>query len=239
MEPQTGAHFNAVEGGKAHRGVDYFAVFDSGDGGAVADVAGYYLRAFGSAEDFAHFTGYIAVGGAVRAVASYRVLFVHFVRDRVHPRVVGHGLVEGGVEDEDLRDARESVGDALDAHEVSAGVKGREVAALFELFDDFGGDLDRLGEERATVDYSVSDGFDFVHRLDAAVVSRREGVDEDLGRDRVVRHGELGDVVFSAGHFVGDLTVDTDALADALCYYFVCSGVEELILERRAAGVDD
>ena len=71
----------------------------------------------------------------MRAVASYRVLFVAFRTGSAYIHaVVGHGLVEGGVEDEDLRDARESVGDALDAHEVSAGVKGREVADTVSSF---------------------------------------------------------------------------------------------------------
>ena len=145
--------------------------------------------------------------------------------------------MERRVENQDLRDAGKRVGDALDAHQVSAGVQRSEVAAELKLLNDLGGDENRLGEVGAAMHDAVTDRFDLVHRLDTAVFGRSEGVDEDLGSDRVVRHGQFSDKIFPSGHFVSDFAIDSDALADALRHYVKCSSVEKLVFERGRARV--
>ena len=235
----AGAHDHAVKRREAHGGVDALAALDRGDGRAVADVAGDDLRLLeGLVQQLRHFAGHEPVRGAVRAVAADVVLLVHIPGNAVHVGLRRHGLVERGVEDEDLRLVGHDGEAALDAHDVRAGVKGSEVAAELELIENLVAQKDGLEEVGTAVHDTVADALDLVHVGDDAELGIGEVLDDDLGGHGVILHGDLDLVLLAVLSLaVLDAAVDADALADALGEDGFGGGIEELVLQGRRTGV--
>ena len=146
--------------------------------------------------------------------------------------------MERGIEDQHLGGIRHRSEAALDAHDVRAGVQGREVTAKFELCQHFIGEQHRLREISAAVDDAVADGLDLIHALHRAVLRTEQRVDDDLSGDGVVGHRDFL-LVDRAGLevLVLDLAVNADALAKALCADNACGRVKQLILQRAGACV--
>ena len=165
-----------------------------------------------------------------------------FVGDSIHVGLAGHGLVEGGVENGDLRD--------LGAHDPAAGFDAGDVGGVVErgegdavlnglhdvLVDENGG-----GEGLAAVDDAVADGIDLGHGLDDAVFLARELVDD--GRDRF-RMGREVDVLIE-DRLVADeglmlqMAADADALAKTFREDLLAVHIKELVFEGRASRVDN
>ena len=113
---------------------------------------------------------------------------------------------------------------------------------LFDGFDDLVVDQDRLRELLAAVEDAVTDSVDLLHALDDAVLLVDKGLQNSLDGFVMGGHWDVNGVegllAFDLG-LICELTVDADTLADALGADLFCLHVEQLILERRAAGVDD
>ena len=166
------------------------------------------------------------------------VLLVILIGQCVHVGLGRHGLVEGGVEDEDLGQFGQELAHGFVAFQVGGAVQGRQVHVLFPLLDDFGGDDEALGEDAAVHD-AVAGGSDLVERLDGAVFGVEQGVEHQLDA-----HGVVGDVGFddfraAVGHlgfeegaFQADF-LDSAGGQDFLVVHFV-----ELVLDGRTSAVD-
>ena len=158
----AGAHDEALERGEAHGGINALAVQNGGAAGTVTEVSGNEAAVFRLfAENLGGFAGHEAVACAMGAVAADFVFFVELVGDAVEVGLARHGLVEGGVEHGDLREAREELGGAFHAGGVCGFVERGEQRDAADVVDDFLRHLFAL-DVLAAVHHAVADGFDSV-----------------------------------------------------------------------------
>ena len=161
----AGAHDEALERGEAHGGINALAVQNGGAAGTVTEVSGNEAAVFRLfAENLGGFAGHEAVACAVGAVAADLVFFVELVGDAVEVGLARHGLVEGGVEHGDLREAREELGGAFHAGGVCGFVQRGEQRNAADVVNDFLRDAFAL-DVLAAVHNAVADGFDGVGEL--------------------------------------------------------------------------
>ena len=112
--------------------------------------------------------------------------------------------------------------------------------ALLNGGHDLAGDEGGGGKLLAAVHHAMAHGVDLRGALDHAVLGREQGVQHGLDSLGVGRHGDFKFVFGIPGRdFVGQATVDADALAQTLGQHLAGLGVHELILQGGAAGVDD
>ena len=181
-----------------------------------------------------------AVRRAVEAVAAQVILRVILGGDCIAVGFGRHGHVERRVEDRDLGLAGHGLFTGFDAHKVGGVVqraKGNAVAdgLLAGVVDDAGGN-----KLVAAVQHAVTHSVDLVDGLDDAVLAVDQNVHDSLDSLFVRGHGDVLDQ-FLAGRddLVVESAVKTDALAQTLGGDVAGIGVHELILQARAAGVDD
>ena len=237
------AHRQADQRGEAHGRVDALAAVDRADGAAVAHVAGDKLELFdGLAHELGAAGGHVAVARAVEAVAADAVIPVIFIRNGVHIGLSGHGLVERGVEHGDHRHVVAHDGAAgVDAGDVGGVVQRGERRALLERGHDGVVDFDRAGELLAAVDDTVADGVDLLHGGDHTVLGAGQLVDDRGDGLGVGGHRQVfvKDGLAADERGVLEVAVDADALAQTLGQDVFGLHVDQLILQGRAAGIDD
>lgn len=194
----AGAHDQALERGHAHRGLDRLASVDRARRGAVAEVEHDGLEVgAATAEERGGRLRDELVRRAVEAVAADAVLVGEIGGDRVRGRLRGDRVVEGRVEDRDVRDVGEGLLRGLDALEVRRVVQRGEVGEVLDV------DLDEVGDER---------------RLVEALAAVDDAVSDRDGRELVEARSVLGegaDHRVEAGGVVGDRGLELDALAVA------------------------
>ena len=186
--------------------------------------------------------GHVAVARAVEAVAADAVVLVVFIRNGVHIGLAGHGLVERGVEHGDHRHVVAHDGAAgVDAGDVGGVVQRRKRRALLERGHDGVVDLDGAGELLTAMDDTVADGVDLLHGGDHTVLGAGQLVDDRGNGLGVGGHRQVfvKDGLAADERGVLQVTVDTDALAKALGQKVLGLHVDQLIFQRRAAGIDD
>ena len=205
-------------------------------------MAGDDLELFdGLAHQLGAARGDIAVGGAVEAVAADAVVLVVLIGDSVHEGFAGHGLMESGVEYGNHGHVAHDVAAGLDAGDVGRVVQGRERDALFDGGHDGVVDAHGAGKLFAAMDDAVADGVDLLHGGHDTVLLARQLLDDGGDRLGVGGHGDVlvEDRLAADQRAVLQVTVDPDPLAKALGHDLLGLHVDELILQRRAAGVDD
>jgi len=188
----AGAHDESLEGRESHRGVNALAVLDGCNGGSVADVTGDDAFLLGlDAKEFADTLADVAVTRAVEPVATYAVLLVELVGQGIHIGVVGHGLVEGGVEDSHLRDVGQEGFHGVHALDVGRVVERGQVVAGGEGFHDFGGEAHRLVETLATVHHAMADGIQFIETAEHGIGATGQHLKDELYAGGVLLDGTL------------------------------------------------
>ena len=161
----AGAHDEAFQRGKAHGGIYALAVQNGGAAGAVTEMSRDEAAVFRLlAENLGGFASHEAVACTVCAVAANLVFFVELVGDAVEVSLARHGLVEGGVEHGDLREAREELGGAFHTGGVCGFMQRGEQRDAADIVDDFLRHLFAL-DILAAVHHAVADGFDGVGEL--------------------------------------------------------------------------
>ena len=176
----------------------------------------------------------------MRTVAADPVFLCVLVFDGIGACLFGHGLMERGVENKDLRNIRHDLGAAFNAHKMSRSVKRCKVVAETELLNDLRSDKTALKEVRTAMDHTMSDSLYLAHIFYAAENRVGKGIDNDLHCDGVIGHCDIALVLLPVlAEAVLNAPVDPDTLADAFCKNVSALGVEELIFKRRAAGVDN
>ena len=121
---RTRTHHKTVKRRYAHSGIKRLAALNSGNRRTVAEMAGNdvdLLRLL--AEHSGGTCRYIAVRGAVEAIAAKLVFLVVFIRNRIDIGIIRHGLVEAGIENADLRNLADDLFAGTDTGKVCRVVK--------------------------------------------------------------------------------------------------------------------
>ena len=239
----AGAHGETCQRSEAHGGVHGLAAVHSADGGTVAQVAGDDLQLFdGLAQHSGGALGDILVRGAVEAIAADLVLRVVLIGQSVHIGLGRHGLMESGIEHAHHGNAGHAGLAGLDAGDVGGVMQRCQGDAVLQSLHDLVGDQDRAGKGLAAVDHAVADSVDLRHGGDNAVLGVHQSVQNGLDGLGMSGHchvdGLQGLLALHLG-LIGELAVDTDALAEALGQQIAGLGVQELILQGRTACVND
>ena len=181
------------------------------------------------------------MGGAVEAVAADAVILVVLVRNGVHESLAGHGLMEGGVEHGDHGDVAHNGLAGVDAGDVGGVVKGGKGSALLKSGHDVVVDLDGAGELLTAVHHAVTDSVDLLHGGDDTVLRAGELLDDSGDGFGVGGHGDvfIKDGLAADQGAVLEVTVDADSLSEALGHDLLGVHIDQLLIERGAAGFDN
>ncbi len=173
---------------------------------------------------------------AVGAVLADVQLVDDVARQGVAPGLLGDVVVEGGVGDDHVADRGEELAADLDDVGLGVVVQGRERSDLADPAEGLVGDDLGLGEVPAALDHAVADALDLVG-VEAGLV---EDLEDVLDGRLVVGKRDLELALLATALLVADeRAVDADALAVALGEDLARGSVEKLVLQRRAASVDD
>ena len=114
--------------------------------------------------------------------------------------------------------------------------------ALLNGGHDLIGDEDGLGELLAAMHHAVAHSVDLLHGADHAVVGVHQSVQHSLNGLGMGGHSHVNGVqhllALDLG-LVGELAVNTDTLAQALGQQHTGFGIQQLILQRGTACVDN
>ena len=234
------SHDNAVQRSEAHGSVNGLAALDGGDGGAVAEVAGYDLEILDIlAHSVSESLAYKSVRCAVEAVLSYVQLLVALVGKAVHERLLRHGGMERGIEYDYLRSRSRNYLLACSQGERVGVVMYRcELCEVVYLLDNFVCNEGGLAEDLSALYYSVAYGGDLTHAVDDLALAGGEYLNELLERLGVCRELAVSLDCPAVERGVLDMTVDTDTVAVALCNNALVLHIDKLVLQRGAAGID-
>ena len=150
--------------------------------------------------------------------------------------------MEGGVEHGDHGHAGHNLLAGTDTGQVGGVVERSQGDAVLNGLHHFVGDEDGLVEGLTAVHHAVANSVDLLHGADDAVLSVHQGVQHGLDGLGMSGHSNINGVQhLLALHLglVGELAVDADALAQALGQQVAGLGIQKLILQGRAASVDD
>ena len=90
------------------------------------------------------------------------------------------------------------------------------------------------------MDHPVTHCVDLLHGGDDAVLRVHQGVQHGLDGLGMGGHGHVAGVYGGLPRgLIGEFAVDADALAKALGQHVLAAGVQQLVFQGRAAGVDD
>lgn len=234
------SHDNAVQRSEAHGSVNGLAALDGGDGGAVAEVAGYDPEILDIlAHSVSESLAYKSVRCAVEAVLSYVQLLVALVGKAVHERLLRHGGMERGIEYDYLRSRSRNYLLACSQGERVGVVMYRcELCEVVYLLDNFVCNEGGLAEDLSALYYSVAYGGDLTHAVDDLALAGGEYLNELLERLGVGRELTVSLDCPAVERGVLDMTIDTDTVAVALCNNALVLHIDKLVLQRGAAGID-
>ena len=230
------AHDDALKRRDAHGGIEAFAVLHSGNGGAVAEMAGHDPGALGlAAQQFDAALADKSVRGPVEAVTADMIFLIVFIGQGVHKRVIRHGGVEAGIEHGDLRYAGHDLFTGFDPHQIRRVMERAEVEAFPDRFLDFLIDKHGAVELFAAVQNAMTDSADLLHGCDHASVSTDERIQHQTDGFAVILHFAvltLAALFGGAGDGMGELAVfKSDLLANALRKQLFGLHIDQLIFQ--------
>ena len=147
--------------------------------------------------------------------------------------------MESGVEHGHLGGLGHDLLAGLDAHEVGRIVEGAQGDALLNGLDAGLVNDAALGESHAAMEHTVAHGRDLIGGGDNAFDGVNHDVQHCLNGLAMGGHGDILLHVVPAGDLVGQTAVDADALAQALGEDLAALGLHKLVLQGRAACIDD
>ena len=178
--------------------------------------------------------------GSVEAVAAYAVLGVVLIGQRVQIGFCRHGLMECGIENAYHRSVGHKSLAGCDTLQVGGVVQRSQVDAFFQSLNDVVGDEDGARILLACVYYAVANCADLIHGLGYAVLGVGERVQHVADGVLVILHRSLQDPLVHTDLLVLDHgAFDADSLDQAFAQEFFVLHLQDLILQGRAAAVDD
>ena len=180
------------------------------------------------------------MGSAVEAVATNLVLLVELIRQSVHVMLRRHGLMERGIKYSYLRDIlAHNVLARADTDQVCRVVQRSQRNASLDCLDNFIIDEDGISKVLAAVYDTMTNSINFGHGLDNAPLLVNQDVDDSADCIGMILHRNVCLVLFFLVRVgVGQTTINTNSLAQALSQNSLVVHVEELILQGRAARID-
>jgi hypothetical protein len=175
----------------------------------------------------------------VEAVLADMELLIVLIRETVHECLLRNGLVECGVEYNDLRHVRQDLAASPQCQCVTVVMYRSQLTEFVDLFDDLIGDQCGLGEYFCTLYHTVANCRDLVHAGNYGAFTGGQCLNQTgkcLGMGREVA------VLFhldTRSGLVAQMAVDTDTVAVALCDHRLIFHIDELILQRRASCIDN
>ena len=118
--------------------------------------------------------------GAVEAVATHTILAVELLGEGIHVGIVGHGLVEGGVEHTDLGNLGQQSADSIDTLDIGGIVQRSEVVASLKGLHHLGSEQHALVELLTTMYHTVTYSIQFVEVLQHGVLTLSEHLEDPL-----------------------------------------------------------
>ena len=182
-----------------------------------------------------------AMAGAVEAVTANLQIGVVLIRHAVEERLLGHRLMESGIENGNVRLGRHDRLARLNARDVRRLMQRSERHKLLDALHRLLRHQHGLFERLAAVQHAVTAGTDFIQRRDGAVVLvRQRGKDGGNGFG-VVLHvaGKLNHLVGAEYGLLEVRAFDADALDQTLRLDGLVVHVDELELQGGRASVDD
>ena len=174
----------------------------------------------------------------MESVAANVELLVPLIGNGIHECLGRHGLVEGRVHDDCVRDIGHDLAGGFDSHDVGRHVKRSERDDGLELLDDLVGDKGALLEDLSPVQDPVAYGSDFGDVLDDAVSLVCDELYDELDCFFMGGTGELVGEFLLAGCLVLDGRIlKSDSFDDAYCEDVLLIPVIYLILGGRASAV--
>ena len=110
------------------------------------------------------------MAGSMGAVAANMIFLIIFVRQAIHVGIRRHGLMEGGVESNDLRHSWKHFLAGLNAKQVSRIMQWSEIAAIFNLLHHVVIHDGAAAEEVCPLHYPVAYGINVIKRIKDAVL---------------------------------------------------------------------
>ena len=158
---RCGYPYQTFQRSQAHAGIFTFAVGNCCDRCAVTQVGNDHAQVFFVfTEETGGFIRNVAVAGTVRAVATQAVFFIQFMWNSVGVGMFRHGLVEGGVEYDNVRQTFENALCGTQTQEVRRVVQRSERNTFFDAGDNFVVNEDGFAVQLAAADDAVTDGAD-------------------------------------------------------------------------------
>ena len=149
--------------------------------------------------------------------------------------------MECGIEYSDHRNIRtHNLAAGLNTDQVGRVVERRQRYAVLDCLENLLGDDNAVREELAAVYDAVADSVNLAHRRNNALFRIEQYVDNGLDRFLMGRHCDVElELLVRLVAGVGQHAVNTDTLAQALGHNLAGGGVEQLVLQRRTASVDN
>ena len=192
------------------------------------------------AEYLSRAVGDIHVAGAVEAVAAHAVFLVIFIIDAVDESLRRHGLMEGGVENHDIRELRQHGLDRENALQIGRVVQRREGHDFLDAFDNFRSHQHGLGELLAAVNDAVSGCRELVEALEDPVLGIHQHIQHILDSLCMCREINFAHHCIHAGLRMLDArAADADTLHQPLGQHGFAVHIDQLILEGRTAAVEN
>ena len=177
----------------------------------------------------------------MEAVAADAVVLVILIGNGVHVCLTGHGLMERGVEHCDHGNVAHNGLAGVDTGDVGGIVQGSEGDALFERGHDCVINADGACKLLAAVNHAVTDSVDLLHGGNNAVLRAGQLVNDSRDSLGMSGHGDvlIEDGLAACQRAVLEVTVNADALAQTLCHDLLVGHINELVLKRGAACVNN
>ena len=125
------------------------------------------------AEDLAGTTRNVSMARSVKAVATHTVFRVHAVRQGVHIGIIGHRLVESGVEYCHLRGAREDFLHRFDTEQIRRIMERSKSGTFYHFSKQLFGDQYTRSKLFCSVYDAVTHGVNLFEALNAPISSIR------------------------------------------------------------------
>ena len=181
-----------------------------------------------------------AVGSTVEAVLSDVQLFVALIGQTVHECLFRHGGMERGIENDYLRSS--SGNDLLagsQCERVRVIMYGSQFRQVVYLLDNLVCNECCLAEYLSALYYSVANSGDLAHAVDDLALACGEYFNKLFKSFGVGRECAVGLYLSSVEGGVLDVAVNADTVTVSLGDNALVLHVDELVLQRGAAGVDN
>ena len=167
-------------------------------------MTGDNLLALGlNTQKLTHTLGHIAMAGAVESVAAHTVLGVELIGKSIHIGIVGHRLMESGIEDTHLRNIGQERLHGIHTLDIGRIVERSQVIAGRECLHHLGSEANGLIELLTSVHHAMAHGIQFTQILEHSIIALGEHLEDKLHTGSVLLDG-AHDAVLLTVEFHGD-----------------------------------